>query len=441
MTQVDVDAGLARRRVASAGETVVTCRGASDPGLTLPRIAIPTVLIWFGALALWLAATAVVLVDLTRWKFVVTIPAHVVATYAMFTVLHDSIHRTVGRAKWVNELFGRLSMPFVALWVTFPLMRYIHGEHHRNTNEDPHIDPDAWAHSGPSWQLWLRWLTIDAWYARFGIPRLRHRPPKEIVGVLIDVTAVVTLFTTLIWTGHGWDLALAYLLPQRLTLGILAWWFNYLPHHDLDATTKIDPVRASRVRVGWERVMNPLMFNQNFHIVHHIHPQIPFYLWVQAWKRNEADFLERGVPISTAWGSELTPSQYRSWRKIEYGVGPEGHNGPGTAGEWSISTSHTEFADDDVPMLSTVVVSHGAVTEQTTTVGDESLLEAALRAGIDAPYTCIGGGCGTCRAKLLLGNVHMERNDGLSADSVSDGWILTCQSRPTSDVVHIEYEH
>jgi hypothetical protein len=80
---------------------------------------------------------------------------------------------------------------------------------------------------------------------------------------------------------------------------------------------------------------------------------------VQAWKRTELDFLERGVPISTAWGSELTPSQYRSWRKIDHSFRAEGHDGPGTAREWSISTSRPELADDDVPMLSTVVVSRG----------------------------------------------------------------------------------
>jgi beta-carotene hydroxylase len=335
LTEVDVDAWFTDRHVPSATRTVETRHGVADPGLTLPRIAIPTVLIWFGALALWLAATTVVLIDLTRWKFVVTIPAHVVATYAMFTVLHDSIHGTVGRAKWANELFGRLSMPFLALWGTFPVMRYIHGEHHRNTNEDPRTDPDAWAHTGPSWQLPLRWLTIDAWYARFAISRLRHRPRKEIVGVLIDVTVLVTLFSTLIWCGHGWDLALIYLLPQRLAQGILAWWFDFLPHHDLGATAKIDAVRASRVRVGWERVMNPLMFNQNFHVVHHIHPQIPFYLWVQTWKRTEAHFLERGVPISTAWGSELTPSQYRRWRKIDHTPRADGHDGLDTMSEQS----------------------------------------------------------------------------------------------------------
>jgi ferredoxin len=68
------------------------------------------------------------------------------------------------------------------------------------------------------------------------------------------------------------------------------------------------------------------------------------------------------------------------------------------------------------------------------------LLEAALRAGIDAPYSCISGGCGACKAKLLIGNVHIEQNGGLSADNVAEGWILTCQSWPTTDIVHIEYD-
>jgi beta-carotene hydroxylase len=290
-------------------------RRVADPGLTMPMIATPTVLIWLGALALWVTATVVMVSDLTRWCLLFTIPAHILATYAMFTVLHDSIHYTVGRPEWVNGMFGRLSMPFVALWGTYPVVRYLHLEHHRNTNEDPLSDPDAWAHTGPHWQLPLRWLTIDAWYSRIYLPRIRHRPRKEIVGLLINETVLAALFAALVGCGYGWELVGIYLIPQRLTVGILAWWFNWLPHHDLAATAKTDAFRASRVRVGWERLMNPLMLYQNFHVVHHVQPGIPFYLWAKAWKQNEADYLDRGVPISTARGSELTPSEYRMWRK------------------------------------------------------------------------------------------------------------------------------
>jgi len=163
-----------------------------------------------------------------------------------------------------------LSMPFVALWVTYPVMRYIHIEHHRNTNEDPLSDPDAWAHDGPAWQLPFRWLTIDAWYSRFCLPRMSRRPAREIVGLWVNEAVVVALFAVLLSCGYGWELLLIYLIPQRIGLGILAWWFDWLPHHDLAVTGKVDAFRASRVRVGWERLMNPLMCYQNYHVVHHM---------------------------------------------------------------------------------------------------------------------------------------------------------------------------
>ncbi|MBP2369559.1 ferredoxin-NADP reductase [Pseudonocardia parietis] len=62
--------------------------------------------------------------------------------------------------------------------------------------------------------------------------------------------------------------------------------------------------------------MNPLMLYQNYHLVHHIHPTIPFYRYVQVWRRTESDFLDRDVPIATAWGTELSPAEYRAWRRI-----------------------------------------------------------------------------------------------------------------------------
>ena len=58
----------------------------------------------------------------------------------------------------------------------------------------------------------------------------------------------------------------------------------------------------------------------------------------------------------------------------------------------------------------------------------------------DAPFACKGGVCGTCRAKVLEGKVEMDTNCALEPDEVERGYVLTCQSHPTSDTVVLDYD-
>ncbi|MGQ0828366.1 MAG: 2Fe-2S iron-sulfur cluster-binding protein [Bacteroidota bacterium] len=71
---------------------------------------------------------------------------------------------------------------------------------------------------------------------------------------------------------------------------------------------------------------------------------------------------------------------------------------------------------------------------------NETILEAALRIGLDAPYACQGGSCCTCRALLQEGKVEMAVNYALSASEVKQGFVLTCQSRPTTPSVVVNYD-
>jgi ring-1,2-phenylacetyl-CoA epoxidase subunit PaaE len=68
------------------------------------------------------------------------------------------------------------------------------------------------------------------------------------------------------------------------------------------------------------------------------------------------------------------------------------------------------------------------------------ILDAVLRVRADAPYACKGGVCGTCRAKLLAGEVAMDRNYALEPDEVEGGFVLACQSRPVSDEVELDFD-
>jgi len=82
----------------------------------------------------------------------------------------------------------------------------------------------------------------------------------------------------------------------------------------------------------------------------------------------------------------------------------------------------------------------GATKTFTLRKGQESILEAGLKAGVELPYSCKGGVCSTCRAKLTSGEVDMDVNYALEDYEVARGFVLTCQSYPATDKVTVDYD-
>jgi ring-1,2-phenylacetyl-CoA epoxidase subunit PaaE len=71
---------------------------------------------------------------------------------------------------------------------------------------------------------------------------------------------------------------------------------------------------------------------------------------------------------------------------------------------------------------------------------NESILSAALRVRGDVPFACAGGVCGTCRAVITEGTVDMIENYALESEELARGYVLTCQSIPTSERVSVNYD-
>ncbi len=70
----------------------------------------------------------------------------------------------------------------------------------------------------------------------------------------------------------------------------------------------------------------------------------------------------------------------------------------------------------------------------------DTVLDAVLRMRPDAPFACRGGVCGTCRAGLLAGQVEMDANYALEGDELDRGFVLTCQARPTTETVTVDFD-
>lgn len=101
---------------------------------------------------------------------------------------------------------------------------------------------------------------------------------------------------------------------------------------------------------------------------------------------------------------------------------------------------------DDLPALSgtsateTVVVRLDRRTKTIEYQAGDTILETARRGGLKPPFSCEGGNCATCMAHLDSGEVTMRVNNALSDEEVGEGWVLTCQSIPTSREVVVDYD-
>ena len=99
--------------------------------------------------------------------------------------------------------------------------------------------------------------------------------------------------------------------------------------------------------------------------------------------------------------------------------------------------SHT--STNDIVSNVTVSVDGDEFDFSLSSEGD-SILDAAMEAGADVPFSCKGGVCCVCKAKVIEGSVFMKQNFSLSDEEVDQGFILTCQSHPESDVVKVDFD-
>ncbi|MBB3053059.1 ring-1,2-phenylacetyl-CoA epoxidase subunit PaaE [Prauserella isguenensis] len=303
---------------ATTEQPAASRRALPDPGEKVPTISWPIVAIFCGALALFAFSSWAALAGALAEPLTILLSA--TAIFVLFTVLHDAAHYSISTHRWVNVAFGRVAMLFVSSLISFKSFAFIHIEHHRNTNDDDN-DPDHFVSGAPWWQVPIRFPLMDVPYLTFLVRNAKRRPRAEVVETSLLMVSSVAVIVACALTGHLWTLAVLYLIPERVAMFVLAWWFDWLPHHDLDDTQQENRYRATRNRVGSEWILTPLLLSQNYHLVHHLHPSIPFYRYVAAWRHNEEAYLERDAAIGTVFGRQLDADEYREWKRLNGKLG------------------------------------------------------------------------------------------------------------------------
>lgn len=268
-----------------------------DRALLQPvAVAWPTLALALGALAAYAGLAGAALTGALAWW--IAVPLLGVAAFAAFTPMHDASHRSIARAAWANEVVGRLSG--LLLLAPFPAFRFIHLEHHKNTN-DPVRDPDMWSGGARGLLLPVRWATQDlhyyAWYAR----RARGRPRAEAAETLATLALLYGGAAALVFGGYAAEVFWLALVPARIGVALLAFAFDYLPHRPHRVLASEDPYAATTILE--HRALTPLLLGQNYHLIHHLYPGAPFYRYGAAWWALRDGLLERGAVVRKLWGA------------------------------------------------------------------------------------------------------------------------------------------
>ncbi len=219
----------------------------------------------------------------------------VVVTYYWFTPLHEAVHGNLaGRERrFVNPWVGHLaSMAFLA---PFPAFQILHLRHHGSVNHQGE-DPDLWVAAPTRLGVLGRCLTILPYYyaVLFGSLREesenRRRLILQAAAILGAFGAVIAL---LVRADLGTEALLLWLVPAWLASALLAFLFDYLPHQPHD-----DRGRWTNARIVLGgRLLTLLMAGQNYHLVHHLKPRVPFYRYGRVYRQLLPQLERHGSPI------------------------------------------------------------------------------------------------------------------------------------------------
>lgn len=251
-------------------------------------VAWPTVWLGFGVVA---SFVIVVVLAVER-----TIPLwaglllNTLIAYTAQTPLHEACHGNIaGREShwmWLNHLTGYLCG--TVLLHEYKAFRAMHLMHHRDTN-DPELDPDNWVKAKHPLMVLLKCLTIISYYNHFFFKHIAFKPEvpgnKKLAAHIIGMYATYYLIAiALSFLGYWREVLALWLIPHILGSALIIFFFAYLTHEPYSRTERYRDTNLFWVKGRFERITNWLYLFQNFHLIHHLFPRVPFYLYGKAFR-------------------------------------------------------------------------------------------------------------------------------------------------------------
>ncbi len=212
-------------------------------------------------------------------------------SYLNFTPMHDICHRSVffknsKLIKILENILGHLSA--ATLFIPYDAFKILHLQHHSFTNIKDK-DPDYWVNGTNPLLILLKALTIKISYYFFVIFKPSTALKKKRINVIISLSLLIFILNILPNTK---TVCLIWLGSSILSLTMLAILFDWLPH-----TPHTKTERYTNTRIIDKSWLTPIMVYQNYHLIHHLYPRIPFYLYKKKFEEVKEELISKGSPL------------------------------------------------------------------------------------------------------------------------------------------------
>ncbi|MBJ7294906.1 MAG: fatty acid desaturase [Dolichospermum sp.] len=221
---------------------------------------------------------------LWEWPHWLCFSINTLALHCSGTVIHDACHQSAHRHRIVNAILGHCSA--LILVFAFPVFTRVHLQHHGNVNH-PKDDPDHYVSTGgPLWLIAVRFLYHEVFFFQRRLWR-NYELLEWFISRLIVITIV---YISVQYHFLGYILNF-WFIPAFLIGITLGFFFDYLPHRPF-----VERSRWKNARVYPGKVLNILILGQNYHLIHHLWPSIPWYNYQPAYYLMKPLLDEKGSP-------------------------------------------------------------------------------------------------------------------------------------------------
>ena len=278
------------------------------------KVAWPTVVLGLLFLIIYVTTVTLALTGLMSLMFAV--PVVTLVTYLSYTVLHESVHGSIGgngSLRWLNKAMG-----YLAAWITmipFTAHRFEHMAHHRYANDEQR-DPDF--HMGnmgesvlaPFREALRAWSGQLSFYARH---RWADAPVRQNLSLCLELSVAILPRLAVAAAGFWVEALALFVLAWILGAIILIYLFAYVvhrPHEQVGRyvdTSTILPPRSVLLRGA----LNWFWMFQNYHSIHHLFPRVPFYKYPALYEEIEDVMAAKGAPVYSLSAHGLEPEAPR----------------------------------------------------------------------------------------------------------------------------------